>query len=86
MCGGIPVIPALRMQKQKDHKFKDILGYIVRPCQRREDTKCCKKDRRFFHELVMGKKKVPADFAVVLQNVNVTATVLSRFISIIGKG
>lgn len=55
MCGGTPVIPALRMQKQEDHKFKDILDYIVRPCQRREDTKWCKEDRRFFHEIVMEK-------------------------------
>lgn len=85
MCGGTPVIPALGMQKQEDHQFKGILGYIVRPCQGREDTKCCKEDRRFFHELVM-EKNIPADFAVVLQNANVTATVLSRVISMIGKG
>lgn len=85
MCGGTPVIPALRMQKEENHKFKHILDYIVRPCQRREDTKWYKEDRRFFHEIVI-EKNVPADFAVVLQNANVTATVLSRVISMIGKG
>lgn len=55
MCGGTPVIPALRMQKEENHKFKHILDYIVRPCQRREDTKWYKEDRRFFHEIVIEK-------------------------------
>jgi hypothetical protein len=36
LCAQIyPAIPALRKQKQKDHKFKANLGYTGRLCQKR---------------------------------------------------
>jgi hypothetical protein len=34
-----PVIPAHRRLKQENHEFKASLGYIVRPCQKKNKTK-----------------------------------------------
>jgi hypothetical protein len=33
----MPVIPALRRLKQKDHKLQTSLGYTARPCKERKE-------------------------------------------------
>jgi hypothetical protein len=33
------IIPAVGRPKQGEYKFKDSLGYIVRPCHRKTKTK-----------------------------------------------
>jgi hypothetical protein len=35
----MPVIPPLRRQKQKDHKFEVSLGYIARSCLKKKKKK-----------------------------------------------
>jgi hypothetical protein len=32
------IIPALRRQRQEDHKFKASLGYMVTPCLKKPKT------------------------------------------------
>jgi hypothetical protein len=36
-CGYMPVIPAFSLLKQEDHKIKACLGYIVRPCLKKQN-------------------------------------------------
>jgi hypothetical protein len=34
---GLPIVPALRMWRQEDHKFEVSMGYIVRLCLKRQN-------------------------------------------------
>jgi hypothetical protein len=38
LSGPVPVIPALRMLRQEDHKFKANLSCIERPCLKKQTT------------------------------------------------
>jgi hypothetical protein len=42
----MPIIPALRRVRQKDHKFKASLGHTVRQCFKQNKTKTKSKKER----------------------------------------
>jgi hypothetical protein len=39
----MPVISALGKQRQENGKFKSILGYLERPCLKKQTNKCIHK-------------------------------------------
>jgi hypothetical protein len=46
------VIPALRKQRQESHAFQASLGYVERPCLKKEKKKKRKKNRRWMEPML----------------------------------